>query len=121
MSNPSKRRNVNRFVLVVLAGVLALCGVGIVGLIWGDLDKADPEPSGRAAYLEALRAIDPGLVADEDRAIRRAEETCADIKAGHAGDELVQRVVARLSGGNATIDAAQAQRAIDAMRQHVCA
>lgn len=77
-------------------------------------------PRDDAAYLAGLREIDPGLVASESRALRRAEETCADIKGGLTGDALATRVVARLSGGNATINTAQARRAIALMQAHIC-
>lgn len=90
-----------------------------------------PQPSASApasasaakqrAYLDALAEIDPGLVASEDRAIRRAEATCGDIQVeGLSGEALTKRVVARLSGGNATIDAGQAEKAIKLMREHIC-
>lgn len=77
-------------------------------------------PRDDAAYLAGLHEIDPGLVANESRALRRAEETCADIKAGLSGDALAARVVARLSGGNATINTAQARRAIALMQTNIC-
>ncbi|GGM14179.1 hypothetical protein GCM10012279_35380 [Micromonospora yangpuensis] len=73
------------------------------------------------AYLDALAEIDPGLVANEERAIRRAETTCGDIEAeGLSETALTKRVVERLSGGNATIDTAQAKKALALMREHIC-
>ncbi|MFI5839441.1 hypothetical protein ACIA8K_06975 [Catenuloplanes sp. NPDC051500] len=87
--------------------------------------KPAAEPSyseqDRATYLAELAKIDPGLVVNEERAIRRAEETCADIAAGEiTGSKLVDRVVERLSGGNATINASQADRALELMKTHIC-
>lgn len=72
------------------------------------------------AYLRALAAIDPGLVVNEDRAISRAENTCLDIDSGKTGDVLVNNVIQRLSGGNATIDQRQARDAIELMERWIC-
>ncbi|GGK89314.1 hypothetical protein [Mangrovihabitans endophyticus] len=79
------------------------------------------EPAAAEAYLAGLRQIDPGLAGNESRAVRRAEETCADIAAGEfTGDKLAERVAERLSGGSATINASQAKQAIDLMETYVC-
>jgi len=76
---------------------------------------------GESAYLAALERIDAGLVVNEERALRRARETCDDIAAGELSEaKLVERVVFRLSGGNATIDAKQATQAVALMKQHIC-
>lgn len=82
---------------------------------------ADRVPAAaRAAYLAGLRQIDAGLVANEDRAIRRAANICLDIAQGKDEQTVVTNTVKRLSGGNATIDASQAARAVALARQHIC-
>jgi hypothetical protein len=123
---------------VVVTLVLACVGFGIGSMFVPDDPKAGPSTSvvettsapvptssglsaeGRRAYLDSLGAIDPGLIANEDRAIRRAEETCADLLQGWSGDQLADRVVTRLSGGSAQIDRAQAVEAIALMKRWVC-
>ncbi|MFF3450929.1 hypothetical protein ACFYXJ_27735 [Streptomyces sp. NPDC002667] len=45
----------------------------------GDLPAA-PTGTKRAALLAELKAVDPALVADEDKAVESAREQCADIK-----------------------------------------
>ncbi|MGW0967800.1 hypothetical protein [Streptomyces sp. NPDC002516] len=45
----------------------------------GDLPAA-PTGTKRAALLAELKAVDPALVADEDKAVGSAREQCADIK-----------------------------------------
>lgn len=74
----------------------------------------------RAAFVEALREIDPGLVTNEERAVRRARSTCLDIAEGGKGAALADRVAQRYTGGNATIDAEQAQQVIAAAKRWIC-
>ena len=111
---------------VLIAAVAALGAVGCgAGAAEEPEQAAAPAPTTtwspkQTAYLATLGKLDEGLVVNETRAIRRAEETCADIKGGMAGGELAERVVARLSGGNATINRAQAGAAIAAMKANVC-
>lgn len=71
---------------------------------------------GQAAYLQSLARIDEGLVTDAEEAIRRAEQTCADIADGLTGPALTERVRARLGG----IDAAPARAAVTLMISHIC-
>lgn len=114
-------------VLPVLAAVLSVAACG------GGDDAAVSQPSKspgapaadfsakEESYLAGLEKIDAGLVANEERAIRRAEETCADIKAGEfKGDALNERVAERLSGGSATIDAKQASQVVALMKANIC-
>lgn len=77
-------------------------------------------PSAEAGYINDLSKLDPGLTVNVGRAISRATNTCADIKDGLSGDALAERVVLRLSGGNATINKKQAEEAIKLMRKWVC-
>lgn len=79
-----------------------------------------PSPSAaeQRAYLAALKAIDPGLTVNTERAVRRAERVCDRILHGSDGGSmsLEQYTVAELSGGNATIDEAQAKKVIAAVK-----
>ncbi len=121
--------------IIAVVGVLALGG-GIIELTGGGEEEAKPaaktseaaKPDGggvptpdagqAAAYLEALRGIDPGLVVNEERAIRRGRAICDRIinPPGGKNMTLAQYTVAELSGGNATINQAQAYEVIKAVK-----
>ncbi|MBO3745940.1 hypothetical protein J5X84_07655 [Streptosporangiaceae bacterium NEAU-GS5] len=76
-----------------------------------------PDTGQRADYLVAAGALNPGLVVNEDRAIRHARSICDRIlhpSGGTAG--LVRYTVAELSGGDATINTAQARQVIRAVK-----
>lgn len=76
-----------------------------------------PDAGQRAAYLAALEGIDRGLVVNEDRAIRRGRAVCDRILHPSGGTmTLREYVVAELSGGNATIDQAQATKVVAAVK-----
>lgn len=111
---------------MVCAGVLALSGLACGSGGGDEKPAAEVAPAAtwsaaQRAYLDGLGKIERGLVANEDRAIRRAEETCSDVKAGEiTGAKLTQRVVDRLSGGDATIDAKQADQALALMKANIC-
>lgn len=111
---------------MLLAGGAALAIACSSACSSGDGVQAGPAPAAtwtveQRAYLDALAAIDPGLVASEQRAITRAGYMCTDIaKGGKSEQQLVELTVARLSGGNATIDTAQGARALALMRQWIC-
>jgi len=74
----------------------------------------------REAYLAGLTDIDPGLTVNEDRAISRATNICLDIEQGKAAATIISNTAERLSGGNATIDEAQAAEAVELARAHIC-
>ncbi|GLW32261.1 DUF732 domain-containing protein [Actinoplanes regularis] len=77
--------------------------------------------AGQQAYLAALSAIDPGLVANEERALSRAKDICADIAGGEfIGAKLNERVAERLSGGDAQITAEQAAKVVALAKANVC-
>lgn len=76
-----------------------------------------PDVGQKADYLAALEAIDSGLVANEDRAIRRGRAICDRILRGSDGGmSLDKYTVEELSGGNATINEAQAKQVIKAVK-----
>jgi hypothetical protein len=76
-----------------------------------------PDAEQRAAYLAALEKIDPGLVVNEERAIRRAVRVCERIINPPGGTMSLEKyVVEELSGGNATITTGQARQVIKAVK-----
>lgn len=74
----------------------------------------------RAAYLAHLAKVDQGLVTNEDRAVRRGQSTCLDIKQGIKGSQLTGRVSQRFTGGNATVGTAEAKQIIAAVKRWLC-
>lgn len=117
--------------VVLAVGVVAIVGLALLGaaLQQGSGEAAQPvataaaavpspDADQTAAYLDALREIDPGLVANEARAIRRGMRVCERIIAPPEGStmSLERYVVAELSGGNATIDEAQARQVVRAVK-----
>lgn len=75
-----------------------------------------PDAEQRAAYLAALQEIDPGLVANEDRAIRRGRAVCDRIINPRTTPSVEEYTVAALSGGTTTINQAQARQVIKAVK-----
>lgn len=76
-----------------------------------------PSPAQQRAYLAAIARIDPGLVADRERALRRAGRICERIVQPPGGTLTLERyTVLELSGGNARIDEAQARQVIRAVK-----
>jgi hypothetical protein len=124
-------------VIALIAGGLFVLAVGIGVLLDGSEEPAaapsasrtaaaipsrdsvpTPDAGQRRAYLATLGEIDPGLVVDEDRALRRAGRICERIINPPEGGKLTLReyVVEELSGGNATINQTQAGRVITAVK-----
>jgi hypothetical protein len=118
-------------------GLLVLIGIGAAVAGGGD-DKpaaaatpspthAAPGPSLRRVpqltaaqqrqYLAALAKIEPALVANRERAIRRGRNIC-DYGLNHRGGRqtLTAYTVRELSGGDAQITAAQARQVIRAVK-----
>lgn len=75
-----------------------------------------PDAGQRAAYLAALQEIDPGLAANEERAIRRGRAVCDRIIHPRENPSVEEYTVAALSGGTTTIDQAQARQVIEAVK-----
>ncbi|MGI9000907.1 MAG: DUF732 domain-containing protein [Pseudonocardia sp.] len=105
--------------LTVLAALVACGGPSATAPSTAPTTKA-PITADQAAYLDGLREINPGLVVNPDRAIRRATNICLDIEEGMTEPEVVRSTVARLSGSNATIDAPQAAQAVELAKRHIC-
>ncbi|MFI7532588.1 hypothetical protein [Streptosporangium sp. NPDC049376] len=58
--------------------------------------------------LAGLRKIDPAL--DEPRSVERARNTCSDSLNGKPRDQIVENTRLRFDGGDARIDAADAEK-----------
>lgn len=116
-------------IAAAVVGVLALGGA-ILQLVDGDEEPATtaaaspaastgvptPDAGQRAAYLAALQEIDPGLAANEERAIRRGRAVCDRIIHPRENPSVEEYTVAALSGGTTTIDQAQARQVIEAVK-----
>ncbi|MGH3768610.1 MAG: DUF732 domain-containing protein [Pseudonocardiaceae bacterium] len=105
-----------------LAGIIltAGCGSATPAPSRAPAPTAAPTTDAQTAYLARLEQIDPGLVVNTERAIRRAENICLDIKQGKDEATVVSNTVQRLSGGNATIDKAQAAQVVELAKTHIC-
>ncbi|MFH8616587.1 DUF732 domain-containing protein [Streptomyces sp. NPDC017979] len=57
-----------------------------------------PTAQQRTALLRALKAVDAGLVAKEDRAVSRARKVCNDIKHGKSEKAVRPNTKARFEG-----------------------
>ncbi|GGS88455.1 DUF732 domain-containing protein [Nonomuraea spiralis] len=116
--------------IAAMLGVLALTGCSSTGPaasspssdVGATTSQSAPAPdyltAQKADYLAALDAIDPGLVVNEERALRRGQRVCDRILRGSDGGtmSLEEYTVAELSGGNATINEAQAKQVIKAVK-----
>jgi hypothetical protein len=133
---PKRRMGALQWSLIA-AGVVVVLVVGLVlvstvaAKVAGSLPSASATPTASSGvglrtpsedqervYLAALKAIDPGLTVNTERAVRRAERVCDRILHGSDGGSmsLERYTVAELSGGNATIDEQQAKRVIRAVK-----
>lgn len=102
----------------VAAGLLAVSGCGS-----GSSKEADkPAPAATTGgtaeqpYLDALKAIDPGLVVNKDRAVNRSKNVCADIQAGKDDATVIKNAAARFNGGDATVDEAKAKQIVEVIK-----
>ncbi|MEU9607521.1 DUF732 domain-containing protein [Streptomyces sp. NPDC048057] len=101
-----------------------IIGIAVLALVWvtspGDDDDAaagtpaakgsagasvkpgsgvpTPTAQQRTALLRALKAVDAGLVAKEDRAVSRARKVCNDIKHGKSKKAVQPNTKARFEG-----------------------
>src|SRR5690606_10506513 len=130
-SHRAAKRRPRWLIAAIVVAVLAIGGA-IIEAVGGDGQEPEaavasaapsrqvvptPDAGQAAAYLAALERIDPGLVANAERAIRRGRSICDRIINPRGGTmTLEEYVVAELSGGNATIDEAQARQVIRAVK-----
>lgn len=117
-----------RIIVISLAGCLALAGCGQAS----DVSTGSPAPQSvkpapshahvdkQAAFLTALSAIDPQLTSNKERAMRRAANLCLDIKEGKAPATVAKGAQLRFTGGDVTVNAAQAKQIVAAAKRYVC-
>ena len=81
-----------------------------------------PSSAERAALLQGLRAINPGITQDEDRAVSRSRSTCADIRQAKDEATIVRNTKLRFEGGSAvpTLTEDQAAAIVAAVRASFC-
>lgn len=88
-----------------------------------DTPSSVPSPNAdqRAKLLAALKDIDAGLVANEDRAVRRSVNVCSDIKAGKDGSTVKDNAIARFEGGTVpNISDDQGAQIVTAVKDSFC-
>ncbi|MFI0265570.1 hypothetical protein [Streptomyces luteogriseus] len=80
-----------------------------------------PNAAQTAKLITALGAIDKGLVVKEDRAVRRSENVCRDIKDGKDAQGIKKNAELRFEGGNVPdLSDAQAGQIVDAVKASFC-
>ncbi|QEV59874.1 hypothetical protein CP982_14940 [Streptomyces spectabilis] len=80
-----------------------------------------PDPAQTARLICALRTIEPGLVAKEDRAVDRARNVCSDIKADKGTATVRANVKLRYEGGTVpSLTDEQAGQVVTAIRSSFC-
>jgi peptidoglycan hydrolase-like protein with peptidoglycan-binding domain len=78
---------------------------------------AEPDAATRTALIEVLKAINPALVADEDKAIDNARNQCSTINGGGNADASAQ---ARFSTSEHEVTQAEAQAINAALKASLC-
>ncbi|WKK23358.1 hypothetical protein QZH56_00220 [Streptomyces olivoreticuli] len=82
-------------------------------------DVREPDATQTKTLIAALKAIDPGLVVKEDRAVRRAWRVCGDIKAGSTRTN--ENAKFRFEGGNVPhLSPAQVDALVSAVKTSFC-
>lgn len=75
----------------------------------------------RAALTKALRAMDEGLVADEDRAVGRARDVCLDMRDSKDAASVRRNARSRFEGGTvSSLTDGQAADIVAAVRSSFC-
>ncbi|WP_369376081.1 DUF732 domain-containing protein [Streptomyces sp. cg36] len=131
-----------------IAGAAVLAFGGVLSLFQDDDDKAEAdakpkapatapakpaekpsEPSGipspdtmqTAGLMRALRTIEPGLVAKEDRAVSRSRDVCLDIKGGKDDVTVQKNAKSRFEGGTVpSLTDDQAAQIVTAVKSSFC-
>ncbi|MFB6955273.1 DUF732 domain-containing protein [Streptomyces niveus] len=134
----------------IITGVAVLAFGGVLSLFEDEPDKAtaEPKPSASApdkpdekpsaepskpsgipspdaaqteTLIRALRAVDPGLVADEDRAVDRARNVCLDVQGGKDAATVQGNAKSRFEGGTVpSLTDDQAANIVTAVRSSFC-
>lgn len=113
----------------VLAAVVA-AGVLVSGCGGGDDDAAVPTPaaelddevvaaSAQVDLFQGLRAIDAGLMANPDRAVRNADNACDAITRGTSRPD-VEEVRLRFDGGTVSVNKAMAEKILAVLQEKYC-
>ncbi|MGW8327339.1 DUF732 domain-containing protein [Streptomyces sp. NPDC055897] len=80
-----------------------------------------PDAAQREALIRALRTIEPGLVAKEDRAVDRARNVCSDIKGGKDAATVQKNAKSRFEGGTVpSLTDDQAANIVTAVKSSFC-
>lgn len=94
-----------------------------------ELSAKPPRPSGipspdaaqTEALIRALRAVEPELVAEEDRAVDRARNVCLDITGGKDAATIQSNAKTRFEGGTVpSLTDDQAGDIVTAVRSSFC-
>jgi len=118
------KQKAKRSPLPGILGLLALTGlvvvVALIVLLPGEAEEpaAGSSPAaaaGERAYLDALKAIDPGFVDNERAALNAGENICQEIESGKESDIVAKNAAKRF-------DAPEDQGAdiVKAARTHLC-
>ncbi|MFE9569210.1 DUF732 domain-containing protein [Streptomyces sp. NPDC006692] len=82
---------------------------------------SSPDAAQREALIRALRTIEPGLVAKEDRAVNRARNVCSDIKGGKDDATVQKNAKSRFEGGTVpSLTDDQAANIVTAVKSSFC-
>lgn len=74
-----------------------------------------------ALLLGALRDVDPGLVIDAERAVRRAKNTCLGVRQGKEDEVAALKAAQRFTSSQVrTLTAKQGQDIVAAVRASFC-
>lgn len=109
-----------------VAGILlAVAAAGVLAIVIAVSGKDSPAPyqavppapeptlsAAESSYVGQLSGIDPGLVVNEQRAVRRGESVCYEQAHGRSGTALVEYARQEFDGGNAAVDTAKAQQIV---------
>ncbi|WP_327253195.1 DUF732 domain-containing protein [Streptomyces sp. NBC_01244] len=80
-----------------------------------------PDAAQTKALMTALKGIKPELAADEERAVRRAQNVCQEVKAGKDEAAMATNANARFSGGTAgQLSDAQGAKIVKAVKDSFC-
>ncbi|MFE9026196.1 DUF732 domain-containing protein [Streptomyces iakyrus] len=81
-----------------------------------------PDAGQTQKLMDELRNIKPELAADEERAVRRAQNVCMDVKAGKDSATMASNANSRFSGGTAgELTDAQGAKIVSAVKASFCA
>lgn len=82
-----------------------------------------PSPSTaalRGDLIGELGQIDSALISNQDRAVRRAVSTCADILAGKSAAVVLANAKARFTGGDIVVDDNTGKQIVSSVKTTFC-